>query len=144
VSVFNPDVKFLVASTAGKGFIVAAKEVVASTKNGKQILNVTEKAKAVVLTVAEGDHVAVVGENRKLLVFPISEIPEMRRGQGVALQKYKGGHLADAKVFKLKEGLSWKSGERVRTETNLTEWLGHRGTAGRMPPQGFPRSNKFE
>ncbi len=141
---FKPGEKFLVASSVGRGFIVAAEEVVASTKNGKQILNVEEKAHAMLLRVVDGDHVAVIGDNRKLLVFPISEIPEMRRGQGVSLQKYKGGNLADAKIFKLSDGLSWQSGERTRTETDVKPWLGHRGTAGRLPPTGFPRSNVFE
>ncbi len=144
MKVFKPGEKFLVASTAGRGFIVDSSEVVASTKNGRQVLNVTDKAQALLMKIAEGDHVAVIGDNRKLLVFPLTEVPEMRRGQGVALQKYKGSDLADAKVFRLKEGLSWKSGERMRVEPDVRPWLGHRGTAGRLPPTGFPRSNKFE
>jgi len=144
VMVFAPAKKFLVASTSGKGFIVTSDDVVASTKNGKQVLNLTEGSVAVACAPADGDHVAAVGNNRKLLVFPITEVPEMKRGQGVALQKFKGGGLADVKTFKKAEGLSWKSGDRVRTEAKITEWLGHRGTAGKMPPQGFPRSNKFE
>jgi topoisomerase-4 subunit A len=137
--------KLLVASTAGKGFVVEASEAVASTKNGKQILNVTEGSQALACrVVGNGDHIAVIGDNRKLLVFPLNEVPEMRRGQGVSLQKYKDGGAADVKVFKASEGLSWKSGERIRVEPKITEWLGHRGTAGKLPPQGFPRSNKFE
>jgi topoisomerase-4 subunit A len=87
--------------------------------------------------------VAVVGENRRLLVFPLAELPEMARGAGVALQKYREGGLRDAKVFTLAEGLTWKSGERTRTETNLRDWVGERAQAGRMPPSGFPRSGKF-
>lgn len=143
--VFTPAQKLLVASDAGKGFVVVSDEVVASTKNGKQVLNLTEGARgAVCRFVGGGDHVAVIGENRKLLVFPLAEVPEMRRGQGVSLQKYKDGKLGDVRVFKLSEGLSWKSGERLRVEPKVTEWLGHRGTAGKLPPQGFPRSNKFE
>ncbi len=142
--VYTPGTKLLVASNAGKGFVVDADEVLASTKNGKQVLNLTDKAQAVVCTKVEGDHVAVIGENRKLLVFPLNEIPEMRRGQGVALQKYKGSELADAKVFARKEGLTWKSGERMRTEQDVSPWLGHRGTPGKLPPMGFPRSNRFE
>jgi topoisomerase-4 subunit A len=142
--IYKPGEKFLVASTAGKGFVVEADQVLASTKNGKQILNLTDKAQALLVRVVEGDSVAVIGENRKLLVFPLSEIPEMRRGQGVALQKYKDSNLADAKVFKKKEGLSWKSGERVRTEPDVSPWFGHRGTPGRLPPTGFPRSNLFD
>lgn len=135
--------KLLVATTAGKGFVVGAEGVEASTKNGKQILNVTPGARANVCRVVEGDHIAVIGDNRKLLVFPISEVPEMQRGQGVSLQKYKDGGMADAKVFAKKEGLSWKSGERMRVEQDINPWLGHRGTPGRLPPTGFPRSNLF-
>ena len=142
--IFKSGEKFLVASSIGKGFVVLSDDVVASTKNGKQVLNVGDGATASVSRVVSGDHVAVVGQNRKLLVFPLGEVPEMKRGQGVALQKYKDGHLGDVKVFKLSEGLSWKSGDRVRTEPKLTEWLGHRGTVGKLPPQGFPRSNTFE
>ena len=92
---------------------------------------------------AEGDHVAVVGDNRKLLVFPLEQVAELSRGLGVTLQRYKEGGLADAKVFKLADGLTWRSGDRVRTETNLRDWLGERGQAGKMPPNGFPRSGKF-
>jgi len=142
--IYKPEEKFLVASTLGKGFIVDSEEVVASTKNGKQILNLGDKARALLARRVEGDTVAVIGDNRKLLVFPLSEIPEMRRGQGVSLQKYKDGSLADAKIFKKAEGLSWKSGERVRTEPDVTPWFSHRGTSGRLPPTGFPRSNSFE
>ncbi|HEU5048366.1 MAG TPA: DNA topoisomerase IV subunit A [Rickettsiales bacterium] len=144
LSVFVPEVKFLVASDAGRGFVVKSEDVVASTKNGKQILNTVDKGRALALRVVDGDSVAVIGDNRKLLIFPISEIPEMTRGQGVALQKYKGGSLADVKIFNQADGLSWKSGERVRTEEDIKPWLGHRGTAGRLPPTGFPRSNLFE
>jgi len=143
--IFAQGDKLLVASNAGKGFVIEAAEVVASTKNGKQILNLTDKAQALVCRVVEdADSVAVIGENRKMLVFPLSEIPEMRRGQGVALQKYKDSLMSDVSLFKKKEGLSWKSGERMRTEPDTAPWLGHRGTAGRLPPTGFPRSNKFE
>ncbi len=144
VHVYTPGEKLLVASSIGKGFIVPADDVVASTKNGKQILNTTEQGRAVACCKAAGDHVAVIGENRKFLVFPITEIPEMKRGQGVSLQKYKGGALSDVKAFKLADGLSWKSGDRIRTESNMKPWLGHRGSAGSLPPTGFPRSNKFE
>ena len=130
--------------TSARAFIVPSDDVVASTKNGKQILNTTDKGRAVAAKRAEGDHVAVVGENRKLLVFPISELPEMKRGQGVALQKYKGSHLSDVKVFFLKSGLEWQSGDRTRLETNMKPWLGHRASAGTLPPTGFPRTNKFD
>jgi topoisomerase-4 subunit A len=142
--VFAADEKLLVAAENGKGFLVRSDEVAASTKNGKQVLSLSENARAAFCRKVTGDHLAIMGENRKLLIFPLSQIPEMRRGQGVALQKYKDGHIADVKMFTLKEGLSWKSGERTRLETDLTPWLGHRGTQGRLPPAGFPRSNRFE
>ena len=92
---------------------------------------------------AKGDHVAVIGQNRKLLVFPLAEIPEMPRGTGVQLQKYKDGGIADVKVFTLAQGLSWRLGDKTRTEPKLTDWMGMRAQVGRMPPQGFPKSNKF-
>lgn len=142
--VFVPQEKFLVASTAGKGFVVTSDDMVASTKNGKQVLNLTEGAHGAACRRVKGEHIAVIGDNRKLLVFPLSEVPEMKRGQGVALQKYKDGGMADVKVFAKSEGLTWKTGDRVRTEPDMTAWMGHRGTAGRLPPTGFPRTNKFE
>ncbi|MDX1482835.1 MAG: DNA gyrase C-terminal beta-propeller domain-containing protein, partial [Alphaproteobacteria bacterium] len=92
---------------------------------------------------AEGDHVAVIGDNRKLLVFPVSDLPEMSRGRGVKLQAYRDGGLADVTTFDLAVGLSWALGGRTRTEADLTAWLGKRAQAGRLPPKGFPRSNRF-
>jgi len=141
--VYEPGKKLLVASSNGKGFVVPSEEIVASTRAGKQILNASDGSRAVCATFVEGDMVAVVGENRKLLVFPLVQVPEMRRGQGVALQKYKDSQLSDVKVFDSKTGLTWASGDRVRTETNIMEWLGNRASVGKLPPQGFPRSNKF-
>ena len=92
---------------------------------------------------ADGDHVAVIGENRKLLVFPIEQGPTLARGRGVRLQRYKDGGLADVKTFKMGDGLSWKTGERTRTETDLLAWQGKRAQSGRLPPKGFARSNRF-
>ena len=135
--------RFLVASSLGRGFVVPEDEVVAQTRAGKQVLNVSKGGKAVVCALVEGDHVAVIGENRKLILFPIEELPEMSRGSGVILQRYKDGGLSDVKTFWKKEGLSWKIGDRVRTETNLRDWYGKRGQAGRLPPQGFTRTNRF-
>ena len=135
--------KFIVASRDGRGFIVKAEDVLAQTRNGKQVLNVDESGKAAVFTLAGGDHIAVVGTNRKLLVFPADQLPEMGRGRGVILQKYKDGELSDVKSFNLKDGLSWKSGDRDRTETDLRGWLGERAQAGKLPPNGFARSNRF-
>ena len=132
--------KYLLASNAGRGFLVPGDELGAEKRTGKQVLNLKPGEEAAFCVPADGDHVAAVGVNRRLLVFPLNEIPEMARGMGVTLQRYKDGGLADIKVFRLADGLSWRLGERVRTETNLREWLGNRGQAGRMPPSGFPRT----
>jgi topoisomerase IV subunit A len=117
---------------------------VAQTRAGKQVLNLRDGARTQVCRVVAGDHVAVVGENRKLLVFALEELPEMSRGKGVRLQKYKDGGLVDAITFNLAAGLTWKDpAGRTRTEPNLEEWLAKRATAGRMAPRGFPRDNHF-
>ncbi|MEL7127202.1 MAG: DNA gyrase C-terminal beta-propeller domain-containing protein, partial [Pseudomonadota bacterium] len=140
----KPGRKLLVASTAGDGFIVPEDEVIAQTRTGKQVLNVRGDVTAHVCKPVDGDHVAVVGENRKVLVFPLSELPEMGRGKGVRLQRYKDGGLSDATTFTLAEGLSWLDpAGRTRTETELTEWTAKRASAGRMAPRGFPRDNTF-
>jgi topoisomerase IV subunit A len=141
--VHKPGRKLLVASADGRGFIVPEDEVVAQTRSGKQVLNLADGIEASAVTPVEGDTVAVVGENRKLLLFPLAELPEMTRGRGVILQRYKDGGLSDVKCFAYKEGLTWKQGERQRTETDIAAWRGERGQAGRLPPQGFARSNKF-
>ncbi len=137
--------KLLVASEGGRGFLVEEDEVIAQTRAGKQVLNLGKGEEAALChPVGEGaDHVAVLGRNRKLLVFPIEEIPTMTRGRGVILQRYRDGGLADLKTFVLADGLSWQAGSRTRTETNLTSWLGRRAQAGRLPPGGFPRANRF-
>ena len=142
--VHQPGRKLLVASGAGRGFVVPEDEVLAQTKNGKQVLNLGDGEEALVCRPVEGDSVAVIGENRKLLIFPLDEVPEMTRGRGVILQKYKDGGLADARTFAMDEGLSWTmGGDRTRTETDLTAWIGKRAQAGRLPPRGFPKSNRF-
>ena len=141
--IYKPDVKYLLASSFGRGFIVKSEDVVAQTKGGKQILNVKSIDEAVAICPVEGDVVAVIGENRKLLLFPIDEIPEMTRGRGVILQRYKDGGLGDIKTFKKLDGLSWKTGDKTRTETDLIVWEGRRAQSGRLPPKGFSRSNKF-
>ena len=141
---FRPGQKLLVTSSTGDGFIVTHDDVVAQTKSGKQILNTKREAVAKVCHNICGDHVAVVGENRKVLIFPVSEIPEMVRGKGVRLQKYKDGGLSDITTFNLSEGLTWLDpAGRTRSETNLEDWTGKRATAGRMAPRGFPKNNKF-
>jgi topoisomerase IV subunit A len=134
--------KLLLASSDGRGFVVPADEVLGQTRAGKAVLTPGEDAVARVAVPAEGDSVATVGTNRKLLIFPLAEVPEMARGRGVILQRYHEGELSDAKVFTKREGLSWKSGERTRTETDLRAWLGQRSGSGRVV-QGFPKSNKF-
>ena len=143
VFVLAEGAKYLVASSGGRGFVVPAEDLAAERRAGKQVINLRPGETPKICTLAEGDHVAVVGENRKLLVFPLDQVAEMAKGLGVTLQRYKEGGLADAKVFKIAEGLTWRSGERTRTETNLRDWLGERGQAGKMPPSGFPRSGKF-
>ncbi|QRM27517.1 DNA topoisomerase IV subunit A [Microvirga sp. VF16] len=138
--------KLLVVATDGRGFVVPTDDITANTRKGKQILNLDAPAKMVVCTEAEGDHVAIIGENRKLLIFPAKQVPEMTRGKGVRLQRYKDGGVSDAKVFKLKEGLTWKD-TSGRTWTvakeDLRDWMGDRTEAGRLPPKGFPKSNRF-
>ena len=142
--IHQPDRKLLVASSSGDGFIVPENDVVAQTRSGKQVLNVRGDVAALVCKPVDGDAVATVGENRKVLVFPLEELPEMGRGKGVRLQKYKDGGLSDATTFTLSEGLSWLDpAGRTRTETELSEWAGKRASAGRMAPRGFPRDNKF-
>ena len=140
----KPGRKLLVASSAGDGFIVPEDEVIAQTRTGKQVLNVRGDVTARVCKPADGDHIATVGENRKVLIFPLAELPEMARGKGVRLQKYKDGGLSDATTFTLADGLSWLDpAGRTRTETALTEWTAKRASAGRMAPRGFPRDNTF-
>ena len=135
--------KLVVASDKGHGLVVDMDSAMAQTRGGKQVLNLPSGARAVVCCPVDGDHVAVVGQNRRLLVFPLNELPEMTRGKGVILQRYKDGLLADVKVFSLADGLSWQMGERTRTESDLLAWQGRRGSAGRMPPTGFPRPARF-
>ncbi|MDR3425287.1 MAG: DNA topoisomerase IV subunit A [Alphaproteobacteria bacterium] len=143
MTLYAPEQKFVVAAADGRGFIVKTEDVLAQTKNGKQILNVDSATKAVAFAPVCGDTIAVIGTNRKLLLFPASELPEMARGRGVILQKYSGGQLSDVKTFNWKEGLTWQSGDRTRTETDLRNWKGDRAQAGKLAPNGFNRSNRF-
>jgi topoisomerase IV subunit A len=135
--------KLLLASSDGRGFVVLADEVLGQTRNGKVVMTPGEDAKASVCTMAAGDSVAVVGTNRKLLIFPLSEVPEMARGRGVILQRYHDGELSDAKVFNRADGLSWKRGDGTRTESDLRAWIGARASSGRVAPNGFAKSNRF-
>jgi topoisomerase-4 subunit A len=142
----DPARKLLLASWAGNGFVVPEAEVVANTRKGRQVMNVKAPDEAKLCIPVAGDHVAIVGENRKLLVFALADVPELTRGKGVRLQKYKDGGIGDIKTFSIEEGLSWKdSAERTftRARAELTEWMGARASAGRMAPKGFPRTGKF-
>tara|TARA_R110001592_G_scaffold79054_1_gene236718 strand:- start:46807 stop:49056 length:2250 start_codon:yes stop_codon:yes gene_type:complete len=146
MKVHKPAVKILVASTDGRGFVVSSDDVLAQTKSGKQVLNVSGKVEAAVCQyIEEGDdHVAVIGKNRKMLAFPLSELPEMGKGKGVILQKYKEGSLSDAKTFNLEQGLEYKYGSGTTTVDDIEPWIGKRASAGRLPPNGFPKSNRFD
>jgi topoisomerase IV subunit A len=138
--------KFLVASHEGQGFVVNEDDCVGNTRKGKQVLNVEMPNEARALTTVTGDTVAVIGDNRKMLLFPIDQVPEMARGRGVRLQKYKDGGLSDIATFDAKDGLTWKDSagrEFSATIKELAEWRGNRADAGRLPPKGFPKSNKF-
>ncbi|MFT3986810.1 DNA topoisomerase IV subunit A [Aestuariivirga sp.] len=144
--VYQPGAKRLLASTEGDGFIISEDECVANTRKGKQVLNVKAPVEALVCAPVDetANTIATVGDNRKLLLFPRAELPEMARGKGVRLQKFKDGGLSDACAFALKEGLSWiDSSGRTWTVTDLKEWMGERAQAGRLPPKGFPKTNKF-
>ena len=138
--------KFLVASTEGRGFVVPEDECLANTRKGKQVLNVAMPDEARAIAVAEGELVAAIGDNRKMLIFPLEQVPEMTRGRGVRLQRYKDGGLSDVKAFKVEEGLSWTdtAGRAFSlTLKELADWRGNRADAGRLAPKGFPRSNTF-
>ncbi len=143
---YRPGLKLLMVTTDGRGFVAPTDDIVANTRKGRQVLNVEMPVEALLAVPAEGDHVAVIGENRKLVCFPLAEIAEMARGKGVRLQRYKDGGLSDAKVFTLSDGLTWRdTSGRTWTvaQSELTEWIGHRGEAGRLPPKGFPKNNRF-
>lgn len=147
LSKYEPGTKLIIASEIGRGFMAEADKVIASTKNGKQVMNVEDgKNKATLARTIEKDHdhIAIVGQNRKLLIFPLDQMPEMTKGRGAILQKYKGGKLGDIISFNADEGISWEMrGGKTRTETDLLPWTGKRGQVGRLPPHGFPSNNKF-
>ncbi|MQY44444.1 DNA topoisomerase 4 subunit A [Epibacterium sp. SM1969] len=154
--IHNPEGKLLVASDAGNGFICSEAEIVAQTRSGKQVLNVKDDDRAKLCIPVEGDHVAIVSENGKFLVFSVEEMPELSRGKGVRLQKYNmargkqgalelDGGLSDITTFNWAEGISWEmGGGKTRHEPDLTEWLGKRASVGKRPPYGFPRDYKFK
>ncbi|MBL4890776.1 MAG: DNA topoisomerase IV subunit A [Rhizobiaceae bacterium] len=143
----DPKRKLLIASTIGNGFVVPEADVIANTRKGKQVLNVKLPVEALLCVAVAGDTIAVVGENRKMLAFPLKQVPEMGRGKGVRLQKYKDGGIRDVCVFDLETGLTWQDTAgrtHTRTKEELAEWIGERAQAGRMVPKGFPRSGKFQ
>ena len=151
------DGRMLLAATTGKGFIARISDVIAETRKGRGVVTLKPGTQLKVVRLAPPEtsdeaalrdqYVAVVGDNRKLVVFPMTEIPEMSKGQGVTLQRYKDGGLADAICFRMSDGLSWAMGGdsgRMRTENDMSLWRVARGAAGRLPPQGFPRNNQFD
>ncbi len=153
----TPNGRMLLAASSGKGFVAKMADVIAETRKGRGVVTLKPGAKLKVVRIAppeasndeakKDEYVAVVGDNRKLVIFPLCELPEMAKGQGVTLQRYKDGGLADAICFKLSEGLSWAMGGdsgRMRTESDMAMWRAARGAAGRLPPQGFPRNNRFD
>ena len=138
--------KYLLCSNIGRGFIISSEEMVANTRKGRQVLNLDAGETAKLVVPVEGDTLAIIGENRKLLIFALDQVPEMSRGKGVRLQKYKDGGVVDAKTFVLKEGLTWlDTSGRTWTvaKTELRDWIGNRAETGRLPPKGFPKSGKF-
>ena len=144
---YAPGVKRLIIASDGNGFIVGEDELLSSTRKGRAVLNVTAPATAALIVPAAGDHVAIIGQNRKLLAFPIDQLNEMARGKGTRLQRYKDGGVSDAKTFAIADGLTWRdSAGRTFTvaKPELKEWIGNRAEAGRLPPKGFPKSNKFD
>ncbi|MBZ0229915.1 MAG: DNA topoisomerase IV subunit A, partial [Bauldia sp.] len=146
VFVHDPERRLLVVSTEGRGFVVPEAEVLANTRKGRNVMSVSGGEEMRLCVSVDGDTVAILGTNRKLLLFPLDQVPEMARGKGVRLQRYKDGGVADARVFRKAEGLSWldSSGRNFnRSMAELKDWIGERAQAGRLPPQGFTRANQF-
>jgi topoisomerase IV subunit A len=143
LSVFRPEGKVVLATVAGRGFLAEESAIAAQTRAGRQVLNLGRGDRLATVVPADGDHVAVIGTNRKLLVFALEELPVMARGKGVLLQRYREGALSNLKVIRLADGLSWPQGERTRSVPDLSPWQGKRAAAGRLAPNGFPRDNRF-
>jgi topoisomerase IV subunit A len=135
--------EFILCASNGKGFVISENDLIAQTKSGKKIINTQDNETLAICQPIEGDRIAIIGTNRKLLIFDVKDLPHMKKGQGVTLQKYKDSKVSDIKTFNKDDGLSWKLGEKTRVETNLLAWEGKRGQIGRLPPVGFPRNNKF-
>ena len=146
VLAYRPGTRLLLVARDGRGFSVSQDDLVSATRKGKAVMGLEEGGRVAVVTPDAGDHVAVIGENRKLLVFPAEQLPQLARGKGMRLQRYKDGSLSDAKTFALADGLTWRdSSGRTWTvpAAELREWIGNRAEAGRLPPKGFPRDNRF-
>jgi topoisomerase-4 subunit A len=148
IHVARAEQKLLLATSEGRGFVATVGEIVAETRKGRQVVNLKDKARLAVVVPINPVHdsVAVVGDNRKLVIFPLAELPELSRGSGVTLQRYRDGRLSDATTLTYAEGLTWPMGGdsgRNRTEADLSPWRAARGAAGRMAPIGFPRDNRF-
>ena len=141
--VWRDATRYLLANDAGRGFIVLSADLLAERRTGRTIMNLKPGERVLLCVPATGDHVAIIGTNRKLLVFPLDQIPELQRGAGVMLQKYAGAKLSDLKAFKLEDGLTWRLGENTRKEMAIRDWLGARAQIGKLPPNGFPKDNKF-
>jgi topoisomerase-4 subunit A len=143
---YRAGTRLLLVASDGRGFSVSQDDMVGGTRKGKALMSLDDATKVMLVVPCEGDHVAVIGENRKLLVFPVSQLPHLARGKGMRLQRYKDGGLSDAKVFTLADGLTWRdtSGRTwTVSATDLRDWIGNRAEAGRLPPKGFPKDNKF-
>lgn len=143
IFVYQPNTNLLMVNTQGKGFIVNSDEIVAATKLGKQVMQVAKNHICLNCVAVNGDYIACIGENRKLLIFKVSEIPLMKKGQGVVLQKFKEAKLLDVQIFSEETGLSWRNGDKVKVEKNILPFLGRRGSTGKIPPSSFPKNNKF-
>lgn len=141
--VYEPKTNYLIASDKGYGFVVDENHILAQTRQGRRIMNVADDENVRFCVKMDGDYIAVVGENRRLLVFKAEEVPAMARGHGVLLQKYKDGNIADIQVFKGEEGFSYNRAGGISTEKELITWLGHRAQVGKLVPFGFPKNNKF-
>ena len=141
--VWREGTRYLIANDAGRGFVVLSADLLAERRTGRTIMNLKPGERVSLCAPALGDHVAIIGTSRKLLVFPLDQVPELQRGAGVMLQKYAGAKLSDLKVFKLEDGLTWRLGENTRKEMGIREWLGARAQVGKLPPNGFPRDNRF-
>ena len=141
--VYEQGVNYLIASDKGYGFIVDENHLLAQTRSGRKIMNVADGENMKFCLPMTGDYVAVVGENRRLLVFKAEEIPTMARGHGVLLQKFKDGNISDIQIFKGEDGFSYNRAGGISTEKELIGWLGHRAQIGKVVPFGFPKNNKF-